>query len=235
MLVTVGSMVITTAAVYFAVSAHIQMKAMVVPVYKTRVCIVCNLPRDLAAYPTTASKRCIACVQLSEGNTTKQTRPGRQRLWQSQVRRIQCEVRKANPSLPTLGAAECRKLLGVDNYNELWDILAFRLEAGMSEDNYGQWHVDHVSPIAAFDLTRHDHRTRAFHHANLQPMWADANMIKGASLNNSHTPSRPARPKSPARQSTTWTMSQFDLLPKACSRPPPVEDDDQDPPRAPLQ
>ena len=235
MLVTAGSLVITAAAVYFAVSAHIQMRGLVVPVYKTRVCVACNLPRDLAAYPTTSSKRCIACVQLCGGNTTK-PRSGRQRLWQSQVRRIQCEVRKANPGMSTLGAAECRKLLGADNCNELWDILAFRLEAGMSEDNYGQWHVDHTSPIAAFDLTRHDHRARAFHHANLQPMWADANMVKGSSLNNSHTPSRPATPTSPTRQLTTWTMPQFDSPPPtACNRLPPVEDDAQGPPQTPLQ
>ena len=210
-------MVITAAALYFAVSAHLQMRGLVVPVYKTRVCIACNLPRDLAAYPTTTSKRCIACVQLSGGNTTNKPKSGRQRLWQSQVRRIQCEVRKANPGMPTLGATECRKLLGVDNCNELWDILVFRLETGMSEENYGQWHVDHVSPIAAFDLTRPDHRARAFHHANLQPMWADANMGKGSSINNSHTPTRTTISTEPTTQQTTLTKLPQASLTKVCN------------------
>lgn len=174
-------MLVAAAAVYFGVSAHLQMRGMVVPVYKTRVCVACGLRRDLAAFPTTAAKRCVACVQLS-GTTPGKQLTGRQRLWRAQVRRIQVEVRKANPGLPTLGAAECRQLLGAANAHELWGILEFRLEAGMTEDNYGQWHVDHVSPVAAFDLTQADHRVRVFHHANLVPLWADANMKKGAAL-----------------------------------------------------
>lgn len=197
-----GSALVAAAAVYYAVSAHLRLRGMVVPVYKMRVCAACGLPRDLAAYPTTASRRCVACVQLS-GSAPK-PKTGRQRLWQAQVRRIQCEVRKANPGMPTLGAAECRKLLGAGNCNELWDILAARLEPGMAEDNYGQWHVDHASPVAAFDLAQPDHRVRAFHHANLQPLWAHANLNKGCALpapatprESADTPDTPAPPAPP--------------------------------------
>ena len=49
---------------------------------------------------------------------------------------------------------------------------------GMSWENYGQWHVDHVVPCAAFDLTDPRHAAICFNWQNLQPLWAKDNMDK---------------------------------------------------------
>ena len=51
---------------------------------------------------------------------------------------------------------------------------------GMSWDNYGQWHVDHIKPCDAFDLTKPDQQRACFHYTNLQPMWAMENIKKSA-------------------------------------------------------
>lgn len=55
---------------------------------------------------------------------------------------------------------------------------------GMSWDNYGfwhgQWHLDHIKPCAAFDLTDPEQQTACFHYTNLQPLWAMDNWRKGA-------------------------------------------------------
>ena len=65
--------------------------------------------------------------------------------------------------------------------------LAAHLEAqfatGMTWNNYGnEWHVDHRRPCAAFDLTRSAQRASCFHWTNLQPMWAQQNLVKGANV-----------------------------------------------------
>jgi Uri superfamily endonuclease len=50
---------------------------------------------------------------------------------------------------------------------------------GMAWDNRHQWHVDHIKPLCAFDLTDPEQQALAFHYSNLQPLWAVDNMRKG--------------------------------------------------------
>ena len=50
---------------------------------------------------------------------------------------------------------------------------------GMSWDNYGKWHIDHIKPCAKFDLTKLAEQLACFHYSNLQPLWALDNIIKG--------------------------------------------------------
>jgi len=51
---------------------------------------------------------------------------------------------------------------------------------GMTWDNHGEWHIDHIIPCAAFDLTKEEEQRRCFHYTNLQPLWAQDNLKKGA-------------------------------------------------------
>jgi len=53
---------------------------------------------------------------------------------------------------------------------------------GMSWENYGMdgWHVDHVRPCASFDLLDPEQLRECFHFTNLQPLWAEDNLAKGA-------------------------------------------------------
>lgn len=58
------------------------------------------------------------------------------------------------------------------------------LEPGMSWDNYGfyGWHIDHIIPLSAFDLTDLYQYRKACHYTNLQPMWAKQNLQKGSKI-----------------------------------------------------
>lgn len=51
--------------------------------------------------------------------------------------------------------------------------------SGMSWDNYGEWHFDHKIPLSKFDLTNSVQVKKAMHFSNLQPLWAEQNLIKG--------------------------------------------------------
>lgn len=51
---------------------------------------------------------------------------------------------------------------------------------GMNWGNFGEWHIDHIRPLASFDLTDATQQLMAGHYTNLQPLWAAENMSKGA-------------------------------------------------------
>lgn len=53
---------------------------------------------------------------------------------------------------------------------------------GMSWENRGRWHIDHIRPLAAFDLTDPEQLRAACSFTNLQPLWARDNLAKGAKL-----------------------------------------------------
>jgi hypothetical protein len=62
--------------------------------------------------------------------------------------------------------------------DELKSQLEGQFTTGMTWDNYGEWHVDHIKPCAKFDLTLDSEQRACFNHTNLQPLWAEDNLKK---------------------------------------------------------
>ena len=56
-----------------------------------------------------------------------------------------------------------------------------QFQEGMSWDNWSRdgWHLDHIIPLDAFDLTDIEEQKKALHYTNLQPLWAEENLKKG--------------------------------------------------------
>ncbi len=56
-------------------------------------------------------------------------------------------------------------------------------QPGMTWDNWGnghgKWNIDHIIPLASFDLTQRDQFVQAVCFINQQPMWWEENMRKG--------------------------------------------------------
>jgi len=55
-----------------------------------------------------------------------------------------------------------------------------KFKKGMTWENYGEWHVDHIRPCASFDLNDKEQVLQCFNWRNLQPMWASENISKGS-------------------------------------------------------
>lgn len=71
--------------------------------------------------------------------------------------------------------------------DELREHLENQFTDGMSWDNYGRygWHIDHIRPIASFDMTDSDQIKECWALSNLRPLWAKDNLRKGASWDGS--------------------------------------------------
>jgi len=54
--------------------------------------------------------------------------------------------------------------------------------AGMSWGNHGEWHIDHIIPCVAFDLSDPEQQKLCFNFKNLQPLWAKDNLRKNARI-----------------------------------------------------
>jgi hypothetical protein len=60
--------------------------------------------------------------------------------------------------------------------------IATRFERGMSWDNWGEWHIDHIIPCATFDHQDPTQVRECWALSNLQPLWASDNLSKGAKI-----------------------------------------------------
>lgn len=74
--------------------------------------------------------------------------------------------------------AKSLELLGCTG-EELAKHLQSQFQGGMTLDNHGKWHIDHIKPCSAFDLSDPEQQKQCFHYTNLQPLWAEDNLRKG--------------------------------------------------------
>lgn len=57
-----------------------------------------------------------------------------------------------------------------------------KFQNGMTWDNHGDWHLDHIQPLSSFDLMDREQFLKAAHYTNYQPLWAEDNLKKSNSL-----------------------------------------------------
>lgn len=74
-------------------------------------------------------------------------------------------------------AASSKELIGCS-----WDEMATHIESqfqpGMTWQNHGTWHIDHIRPCSSFDFNDPEQQYECFHYTNTQPLWAADNLTK---------------------------------------------------------
>lgn len=98
--------------------------------------------------------------------------------------KILCNLRSRinNAFNATACGSKSRKtkdFIGCD-FKYLVNYLESKFGPGMSWRNYGKngWHIDHIIPCAAFDLTNKEQQDKCFHYTNLQPLWATTEIAR---------------------------------------------------------
>lgn len=85
----------------------------------------------------------------------------------------------------------CLKERNINKYKKTFELLPYSLDElithlekqfadGMSWDNYGKWHVDHIIPISKFNITSVNDESflECWSLNNLRPLWAKDNLSK---------------------------------------------------------
>ena len=69
-------------------------------------------------------------------------------------------------------------------FDEFFAHIESKMVDGMTWDNYGLhgWHMDHIRPLASFDLSDESQVKLANHYTNVQPLWAKDNLSKGSTI-----------------------------------------------------
>lgn len=81
---------------------------------------------------------------------------------------------KNNPTLNR--PSKIKEYLGCSK-EELKVHLENQFKGGMSWDNYGEWHIDHIIPLSYAKTD--EELYKLCHYTNLQPLWARDNISKG--------------------------------------------------------
>lgn len=92
--------------------------------------------------------------------------------------RLRCRLRSSLLEANATKAARTFDLVGCSP-QKLVAWIEKQFLDGMTWDNRSQWHVDHIVPLIAFDLTCEGQQRVAFHYTNLRPLWAIDNIVKG--------------------------------------------------------
>lgn len=83
----------------------------------------------------------------------------------------------------TIKTSRVAKYLGC-SIGEFIRYIESSFENGMSWENHGYdgWHLDHKIPCSKFDLSKESEIKKCFHYTNIQPLWKNQNLLKGARL-----------------------------------------------------
>jgi hypothetical protein len=172
---------------------------------KTLPCSECNLEKDISLFrPNKKSvsgyyHTCSDCWKVPEP-TREQIRIYEQRYKAKYPEKIKEKYRRKASKLQNkikdrmraritsaLSCISYRKAhhtidyLGCSiDYLKKW--LEYQFNDDISWDNYSEWHIDHVTPCCAFDLSNHDDQMKAFHWTNLRPCLASENHEKSTKI-----------------------------------------------------
>lgn len=103
-------------------------------------------------------------------------------------RALRCRIWKVlgggYKSAPTMTMTGC-------SVEQLRAWLESKFKFGMTWENRGHvWHIDHIVPCSAFDLSKPEQQRLCFHYTNLQPLYARVNLQKHDRI-QTHQPELP--------------------------------------------
>lgn len=72
--------------------------------------------------------------------------------------------------------SKTEEMIGL-SYEEFKSYIESLFQEGMSWENYGEWHIDHIIPVSS--ANSEEELFKLNNYQNLQPLWAQENLSKG--------------------------------------------------------
>lgn len=164
---------------------------------ETKECSVCNEVKKLDKFHVAKTKGKIRaeCRTCSSKKRKEYYQTHKDETIKQNIK-YQNERRKQDPAYKIERNMRCRlyhalkkdgakksdttmKLVGCTP-NFLKGYIEAKFTDGMTWDNYGDFHIDHIRPCASFNLLNEEEQRICFHYKNLQPLWGHDNLIKGS-------------------------------------------------------
>ena len=149
----------------------------------TKKCRICKKEKPIEDFPKDLVRkdgrdnRCRVCLRKRNNKYEKHKKQvdPEFRIMCVLRSRVRCAVRDQF----TKRAYKTEELVGC-SVAYLIGYLESQFDDKMTWDNYGKdgWHIDHIKPCAAFDLTKPEEQKKCFHYKNLQPLWWPDNIRK---------------------------------------------------------
>ena len=114
-------------------------------------------------------------------NPTKRTYNKERQLERYQKNKVSFNFsRRMRKSLNGIKESKSWESLVDYSMEELKCHLENQFTEGMSWENYGKWHIDHILPVSSFNIQdlNDDDFKKCWSLDNLQPMWAEENIKK---------------------------------------------------------
>ena len=159
-----------------------------------KVCDTCGVKKPLSDYRDNR-KRCNECqnkIRYNQNKLRRQVDPVFNQEWKAYD--VKRKRRKENED-PMAGFIQTmrsfvRKSLTRKGYTKKskayvilgdeWSVIKNHMESlfkeGMTWENYGEWHIDHIVPISSGKTE--EEVIKLCHYSNLQPLWAKDNLLK---------------------------------------------------------
>lgn len=121
---------------------------------------------------------------------------------------IQSSIRKESPIFKDLSLDETLVKCGY-TYQQLCACLESKFAPGMTWENYGEWHLDHVVARCRFDLSDPSQFYNCWSLSNLQPLWARENLVKGGQLLDNDSLSKKVNQKLALQSSSSSSKKRY--------------------------
>lgn len=158
-------------------------------------CLVCQRARlrehRLSDIEKSRSLERIRAARARQRPSTESAREWRRarerRLRADPVANLCLRVRKSIwQSLKRSGLVKSARSFTLLDYTpaELARHIERQFVSGMSWENMGEWHIDHIVPLSSFNITSQDcpEFKRAWEITNLRPLWAKDNLRKNKTI-----------------------------------------------------
>ena len=131
------------------------------------------------------SAKLAKCSQWCALNRDRINAVRRKRTLSPQARKRRSASRRLNHLINGASPGKFDNLVGCTG-DEFKAHLKSKFKPGMTWENHGEWHIDHIIPLSAFDPFDPEQWVKANHHSNVQALWAIENMKKGNKILSPH-------------------------------------------------